>query len=597
MLAESAYFCAISACAAAVFAGSPTVTISAGEIIGTTLSPLNQPTSTGHANAYLGIPFAKSPPERFSPPETPDSWENPLRAQELKPACIQQATGRTPTQDFLAEEWNIVKLHQSEDCLYLNVYAPEDASPSNKKAVLFWIHGGNLQIGSASFPFYNGTSLAVNEDVVVVTINYRLGVFGFSNCPEICKKERNVGFLDQRLALDWVSRNIEQFGGDATRVTIFGQSAGGYSVKQLVANPPTPQPFQAAIIQSQQVLLGRNGKENYYKLLKAFNCRDLPCLRDVPAEDIKVYTGLKRLSFPPTSDDATSLTDVRDSFCDNKFANTPIMLGTTKDEATIFVKQFFDLAKDPWASEDLVFDFLGLGDERDRSSLKRAYPDAVNPSPFAQEFSDLAPLERQYPDGLRALPPNERLMQSVVQSEGPKYFGGRVYHKEEPPFGQHQVLDDLRSWKLALLSRIVTDLVFNCPTASISGYISDRGYNVWRYRYCAAFPNLTPFPDAGAWHGTEIPEVFGTYPLKNDHGKATEQQIRLSAHMQHVWAEFAKNPDKGPGWAKVQPNSSDRSLADFGSNGSSKHAVVPWSSVDAACKLVQTYSDLLGFAW
>lgn len=108
---------------------------------------------------------------------------------------------------------------------------------------------------------------------------------------------------------------------------------------------------------------------------------------------------------------------------------------------------------------------------------------------------------------------------------------------------------------------------------------------------------MTPFPNAGAWHGTEIPEVFGTYPLENDHGKATEQQIRLSAHMQHIWAEFAKNPGRGPGWAKIQPNSSDRSLADFGSNGSSKHAVVPWSSVDAACKLVGTYSDMLGFAW
>lgn len=93
MLDKYAYFCVISACAGAVFAGSPTVTISAGAIIGTTLSPLNQPTSTGHANAYLGIPFAKSPPERFSPPEPPGSWENPLRAQELKPACIQQATG------------------------------------------------------------------------------------------------------------------------------------------------------------------------------------------------------------------------------------------------------------------------------------------------------------------------------------------------------------------------------------------------------------------------------------------------------------------------------------------------------------------------
>lgn len=95
MLLKSPDFCTVifANFATIVRAGNPTVTISAGTIVGTTLSPLNQPSSTGHANAYLGVPYAKSPPERFARPEAPDSWENPLRAQELKPACIQQATG------------------------------------------------------------------------------------------------------------------------------------------------------------------------------------------------------------------------------------------------------------------------------------------------------------------------------------------------------------------------------------------------------------------------------------------------------------------------------------------------------------------------
>lgn len=114
---------------------------------------------------------------------------------------------------------------------------------------MFWLFPGNLQFGTASLPIYDGGSLAVSQDVVVVTANYRTNIFGFSNSPEVPFGSQNAGFLDQRLALRWVRENIARFGGDPSRVTVFGESAGGESVKQLLANPPSPLPFSAAIMQ------------------------------------------------------------------------------------------------------------------------------------------------------------------------------------------------------------------------------------------------------------------------------------------------------------------------------------------------------------
>jgi acetylcholinesterase/carboxylesterase 2 len=184
---------------------NPTVTIASGVIIGTATTVSNQPTVTGYANAYLGVPFA-SPPVRFAPPTPPQPYTT-LQAQTLPPACLQEffsgAVGERTRAYF--NNPGLPPPAESEDCLYLNVFAPQDASPTNLKSVLFWIYGGNLAFGTASLAYYNGSSLAVNEDVVVVAINYRTNIFGFSNSPEIPVNSQNSGFLDQRFALQWVS--------------------------------------------------------------------------------------------------------------------------------------------------------------------------------------------------------------------------------------------------------------------------------------------------------------------------------------------------------------------------------------------------------
>src|SRR5262249_3382397 len=141
----------------------------------------------------------------------------------------------------------------SEDCLYLNVWTGAK-SASEHRPVMVWIHGGALTRGAGSVAAYDGESLA-KKGVVVVTINYRLGVFGFLAHPELSRESAhpssgNYGLLDQIAALEWVKRNIEAFGGDPQRVTIFGESAGSWSVNALVASPLTKGLFQRAIGES-----------------------------------------------------------------------------------------------------------------------------------------------------------------------------------------------------------------------------------------------------------------------------------------------------------------------------------------------------------
>lgn len=134
----------LSAPAALNTASEPTVTLSSGVVIGTALGPSNQPSVTAKANAYLGVPFAKSPPERFSPPDAAPSWPSPLQAQAVKPACIQQFSGSGAIQERTKQFFNNplnAPPEESEDCLYLNVYTPPSVTATSKKAVMFWLFG------------------------------------------------------------------------------------------------------------------------------------------------------------------------------------------------------------------------------------------------------------------------------------------------------------------------------------------------------------------------------------------------------------------------------------------------------------------------
>jgi acetylcholinesterase/carboxylesterase 2 len=162
-------------------------------------------------------------------------------------------------------------------------------------------------------------------------------VFGFSNSPEIPSGQQNSGFLDQRLALNWTQNNIKQFGGDPSKVTVFSESAGGWSAKQLLAIPPSPLPFHAAIIESEALELPGNGTANYQNVSQHFNCTDINCLRNVSMSSIQDYVSKNNLFFKPVADNATSVSDIRNSINNGTFANVSMIIGTNKNELSKLV--------------------------------------------------------------------------------------------------------------------------------------------------------------------------------------------------------------------------------------------------------------------
>ncbi|KAK1976309.1 carboxylesterase [Colletotrichum cereale] len=516
--------------------GGPTVTIASGVIVGTTAQPAGQASATGYANAYMGVPFAKSPPERFSPPVSPAPWSSPLIAQAFRPACIQQFSDSGNSQVLQKQYFGNPTgplPDESEDCLYLNVFTPPNASPSSKKAVMFWLFPGNLQFGTASLPIYDGSSLALAQDVVVVTINYRTNIFGFPNSPETATGSANPGFLDQRLALQWVQDNIVSFGGDPSRVTIFGESAGGESVKQLLASPPSPLPFSAAIMQSQQSLLLGSGSDSYKKVLQQFKCQGesspIACLRKVLATDIKAYIeSSTSLVFPPVNGDGTSVSDVRGSITSKTWPKIPVLIGTTLNEARVFLAV--------------------MGNS----------------------------------DGTSAM--NTSLSTAGITSDATKNSLLTLYAAK----GTNALTD--------VADRILTDAIFTCTTSTLASFLAINGYTAYRYRYDASFPSTSIFPNAGAYHTSEIPSVFGTYPQYSKFAAATQQQTKLSSYMQGVWGGFAKKPDGGVGWPKIG-GALGFELGLLGAGSSSGVSVVATLQADYPCAIYSGLTQIAGLSY
>ncbi|KAJ1082455.1 hypothetical protein NDU88_002623 [Pleurodeles waltl] len=198
-------------------------------------------------NAFFGIPFAKPPigALRFSPPEPPQPWNDVREATAYPPMCIQDLKFIDKHRELTQSEFPDLTI--SEDCLYLNIYTPAEVRKDDKLPVMVWIHGGGLVYGGAST--FDGSALSAYENVIVVIIQYRLGTLGFFSTGDE-HALGNWGFLDQVAALQWIQKNIEDFGGDPDSVTIFGESAGGASVSLLVLSPLSKGLFHKAISES-----------------------------------------------------------------------------------------------------------------------------------------------------------------------------------------------------------------------------------------------------------------------------------------------------------------------------------------------------------
>jgi para-nitrobenzyl esterase len=243
--------------------------------------------------AFKGIPYAAPPVGdlRWREPAAPAAWTGVRHADTFAASCMQSLHG-----DFLP--WTkefLVQNQASEDCLYLNVWTPKPSATAALPVVVF-IHGGAFNEGSGSISVYDGTNLA-STGLVVVTINYRLGVFGFLAHPELTAESThhasgNYGFMDQIAALKWVQANIRGFGGDPSRVTIWGQSAGAFSVGALLASPEAKGLFQRAVADSGLAIAGlpmpalSAAEEAGVKLASSHNAHSIKDLRAIPASDL-----------------------------------------------------------------------------------------------------------------------------------------------------------------------------------------------------------------------------------------------------------------------------------------------------------------------
>ena len=203
---------------------------------------------------YKGIPYAKA--ERFMPPTAPDAWEGIRSSRAYGPTCP-QAKRMGWYSDESAFSFNWDDGFPDEDCLRVNVWTP-GVDDGKKRPVMVWLHGGGYAAGSGQeLPSYDGTNMAKEHDVVVVTLNHRLNVLGFLDLSSFgakYAKSGNVGLMDLVAALQWVHDNIGAFGGDPANVTIFGQSGGGGKVSTLLATPSANGLFHKAIVQSGSML-------------------------------------------------------------------------------------------------------------------------------------------------------------------------------------------------------------------------------------------------------------------------------------------------------------------------------------------------------
>ena len=309
--------------------------------------------------SFLGVPYARPPTGelRWRAPQPPAAWAGSRDALTFGPECM-QGPGRAP-------------VAMSEDCLFLNVWVA--AKPAARHLpVLVWVHGGAFVVGSAGQPLYNGASLA-RRGLLVVTLNYRLGKFGFLAHPALTQENPdgplgNYGLMDVLAALKWVQANIKSLGGDPRKVTLAGQSAGGTAVYDLMSSPLSAGLFSKAIIESGVFSTPSMSFEKAQAAGAAAaltwdaNARDASALRRLSAAQVQGEGAAVGGNFGPMIDGKLLTQDVATAFDEGQYVQVPLLIGSNNYEAGFFgnaTKGLSQRLASVWPRVTAVFDGYG----------------------------------------------------------------------------------------------------------------------------------------------------------------------------------------------------------------------------------------------
>jgi para-nitrobenzyl esterase len=440
----------------------------------------------GTVASFKSIPFAVPPvgERRWTNPEPAPAWRGKRLATDFSPQCAQEpyAEGSMFTRPSPPS---------SEDCLYLNVWTV-NIDTESPTAVMVWIHGGSLTRGTGSTALYDGTKLA-EKGVVLVTINYRLGPLGYMAHPELTGESKhgssgNYGTLDQIAALKWVQKNIASFGGDPSNVTIFGESAGSWSVNHLTASPLAAGLFTKAIGESggkfdPMPVLGResNGiasaESTGEVFAKHLGAKKLSQLRTMTSDEIlNGFATFKSQGFTQPNVDGWVFPDhIATIYEDGKQNNVSLLLGSNADEGT-------NLMPPPKNAES------------SKQMLKQMSGDLTDQLLAVYKFDD--------------------------------DFAGASY-------------------------AIFRDMVFTWNMSRWATLASDRNKDTWLYYFTFA-PPAPMGGKLGAYHAAEIRYVFNNENMTFDGSKANFAETKLGDMLSDYWVNFAKtgvpSSKKGPEW-------------------------------------------------
>ncbi len=460
-----------------VHADSLTVKTAEGKVHGKTIND-------GKVKAFLGLPYAAPPVGdlRWKAPEPPVNWKGVRDATSYGAHCAQ---------NHVYDDMFFPDAGNSEDCLFLNVFAPADAKANSKLPVMFWIHGGGYTAGSASEPRHDGDFLPL-KGVVLVTINYRLGVFGFLATTDLAQEAGgsagNYGLMDMVAALQWVKDNIAKFGGDPGNVTIFGESAGSMAVSTLMAAAPAQGLFEKAIGESGGALnLGappaptlEETEERDQKWADSLGATTLAELRALPTDKILAAAAMRgatrsapRVRFSPVVDGRFLTEPVADTYAQGKQAHIPLLAGWMRDEQHALAD--------------------GMTPAKWKEFAERNFGDR------ADEFLTL------YPGNT-----DEEAVRSAIDYNSDAFIA-------------------FSTWKW------------------VDAQTKTGDAPVYRYHFELAAPPSKFDPGSYAFHSDDIEYVFGTLDTRPGAVWRPEDR-KLSDEMMDYWANFAKTGDpNGPG--------------------------------------------------